>query len=261
MLWDDRPTPYDLRFRMLGTPVRVHPLFWLTMGLLGQNQFQMGFDFGFIWLAAGFFSVLLHELGHAIAIRRFGSPAAIVLLAFGGVAIPTYPAPRSRQRLLIALAGPFAGFAFLGLLALSAQIYPWDRPTVNALANGVRVALYAPLLYENLFFMNLVWNLLNLLPIYPFDGGRALRELLMLGGARRPDATTFRVSFVTALTLGIYGIITNLGGILPPVVADLIPWWARPGVIGTIFFLLLAYQSYQLFKAPPRGPRLYIDDE
>ena len=25
-------TPYDLRFRLLGIPVRVHPLFWVVIG-------------------------------------------------------------------------------------------------------------------------------------------------------------------------------------------------------------------------------------
>ena len=28
-------TPYDLRFRLLDIPVRVHPLFWLTAAMLG----------------------------------------------------------------------------------------------------------------------------------------------------------------------------------------------------------------------------------
>ena len=31
-------TPYDLRFRLLGIPVRVHPLFWLVMAVLGWQD-------------------------------------------------------------------------------------------------------------------------------------------------------------------------------------------------------------------------------
>ena len=32
-------TPYDLRFQLLGIPVRVHPLFWLVAAMLGwQNE-------------------------------------------------------------------------------------------------------------------------------------------------------------------------------------------------------------------------------
>ena len=28
-------TPYDLRFRLLGIPVRIHPMFWLVIGRAG----------------------------------------------------------------------------------------------------------------------------------------------------------------------------------------------------------------------------------
>ena len=35
MLGMPEPTAYDLRFRLLGIPVRVHPLFWIVMAVMG----------------------------------------------------------------------------------------------------------------------------------------------------------------------------------------------------------------------------------
>ena len=33
-------TPYDLRFRLLGIPVRVHPMFWLVSAVLGWQDHE-----------------------------------------------------------------------------------------------------------------------------------------------------------------------------------------------------------------------------
>ena len=35
MLSEPQPSPYDLHFRLFGTPVRVHPFFWLFSAILG----------------------------------------------------------------------------------------------------------------------------------------------------------------------------------------------------------------------------------
>ena len=31
-------TPYDLRFRFLGVPVRIHPIFWLVSVVMGWQD-------------------------------------------------------------------------------------------------------------------------------------------------------------------------------------------------------------------------------
>src|SRR5580765_3725125 len=128
-------TPWDVHFSVLGFPVRIHPLFWLVGILLGFNG---GKDAGIhllIWFVAFFSSILIHELGHALMIRRFGRPAHIVLYAMGGLAIEGRPSAgfgspwsfdsytgfQSRQRtpgeqILISAAGPGIQFLLLGVI-------------------------------------------------------------------------------------------------------------------------------------------------
>src|SRR5579872_1495033 len=74
-------TPYDLRWRMLGTDVRVHPFFWLFSAVLGWNEFSRpggGVGYLALWVGCVFVSVLLHEFGHVFMGRLFGADAHIV---------------------------------------------------------------------------------------------------------------------------------------------------------------------------------------
>jgi stage IV sporulation protein FB len=87
---DHQPTSFDVTFRLGRFPVRVHPLFWLSMALIGLPWFDRSLLLGLLWVACGFVSILVHELGHALAIRHYGSPASIQLIAFGGLATASY---------------------------------------------------------------------------------------------------------------------------------------------------------------------------
>src|SRR5215471_17040999 len=82
-------TPYDLNFRLFGFPVRIHPLFWLGTVLLGSNLLHQdnGLLFLAIWIVVVFVSILVHEFGHGLAYRRYGSHAHVILWMFGGLAV------------------------------------------------------------------------------------------------------------------------------------------------------------------------------
>src|SRR6266436_412360 len=86
-------TPWDLNFEILKFPVRIHPYFWLVgllLGLGATGEEDKGIQL-LIWFVALFTSILIHELGHALMIRRFGRDAHIVLHAIGGLAIEGRP--------------------------------------------------------------------------------------------------------------------------------------------------------------------------
>ena len=116
------PTRYDLRFSIGEIPVRVHPLFWLIALLLGSSGDLLTIP---VWIVVVFISILIHELGHALAFRFYGIRSQIVLHAMGGLTIPESTpwgtgwasvSLNPRQQIIISLAGPFAGFSFAVLI-------------------------------------------------------------------------------------------------------------------------------------------------
>jgi Zn-dependent protease len=80
-LAEPQPTAFDLRFQIFGFPVRVHPAFFLMPlilggGLLqGDNPGSTGVNF-LVLTAVFFVSILVHELGHALAMRFYGESAS-----------------------------------------------------------------------------------------------------------------------------------------------------------------------------------------
>src|SRR5262245_48041042 len=82
MLLEPPATPYDLRFQLFGTPVRVHPLFWLVSAILGWPFIEAGLIYLALWVFCSFLSILLHEFGHIWMGKLFGSDGYIVLYSF-----------------------------------------------------------------------------------------------------------------------------------------------------------------------------------
>ncbi|MDY3562083.1 site-2 protease family protein [Gemmata sp. JC673] len=239
MLVEPERTPYDLRFRAFGFPVRVHPWFWIGSALMGSQLLKAGPEFLLAWVAVVFVSLLVHELGHAIAFRRFGSHADIVLYAFYGLAIPTHEVYGRGRKIIISLAGPFAGFALCGLVYGSQQAFEWADPRRSVLVWFV---------YDRLFWVNIVWGVLNLLPVFPLDGGQVSRELCGRFWGPRGKRISLKISFGCALLMVAYSIfcVMDMRGAGAGFTA-LFPSWFPPGTVFTaILFGFLAYQSYQL---------------
>ena len=87
LLGEPNRTDFDLAFRCFGIPVRVHPGFWAIAAILslpaGREPLPvLGFAL------AIFLSILIHEMGHALAFRKCGIQSHVVLYHFGGLAVP-----------------------------------------------------------------------------------------------------------------------------------------------------------------------------
>ena len=107
-------TPYDLRFRLLGVPVRVHPLFWLTSAMLAGSRVSPTTSRSCsIWIGCVFVSILVHEYGHALMDKRFHGRRPSC--SRPGRALFSQRPRDPGQRLAVLLAGPGAGFLFCWL--------------------------------------------------------------------------------------------------------------------------------------------------
>lgn len=224
-------TPYDLSFNFLGFPCRVHPAFFVLPVLFGAGVGggDINAGVGILLMAVVFFvSILVHELGHALAFRYYGIASRVVLYWMGGLAIPDsggwgggrQKALTPDQQIVVSGAGPAAGLllalvAALVLVALgSTAKLGWAGPVPIPqfqIVEGSFLATYPALRLVLLMFVvvNIFLNLLNLLPVYPLDGGQISRQLLVKadpwGGVRNSVIVSIAVSALVALLAFKYG--------------------------------------------------------
>lgn len=168
-------------FTLAGIPVRVLWMFFIVAFLLGsgsQDPLLIA-----LWMGVLFVSILLHELGHAFACRAFGVQPAVVLHGFGGLTFGrSLPV---KQDLLVSLAGPAAGLSIgLPLWWVQANV----AITSPLVADLVSIAVW----------INVLWGVVNLLPLMPLDGGHATNALLSLIFRRDMTRPTRVISIVTA---------------------------------------------------------------
>ena len=70
------------KFQCMGFPVGVHWWFWLTMFLLGGGASGAPGQISVLFVLAAFLSVMVHELGHALAGKKYGAYPSIYLHGF-----------------------------------------------------------------------------------------------------------------------------------------------------------------------------------
>jgi Zn-dependent protease len=143
---------------------------------LGATAYWAGGVAGAVLVVA---SLLVHELGHAIAARRRGLGVGRITLSFVGGTSEVIGAVRdARDELVIAVAGPLASLAMaVGAAVLHVVIVE----TAGAGIPATVAALVA--------VANLALAALNAIPGLPLDGGRLLRAALWTITGRPEMAT------------------------------------------------------------------------
>ncbi|QDT08061.1 Peptidase family M50 [Rubripirellula lacrimiformis] len=234
MLQEPTPSPYDLRFRLLGFPVRIAWGFWVMAVVFGYSWVQSldgmlrELSPGIIpllvlWSICVFVSILIHELGHALAFRQNGIESSVVLYHFGGLAIPrsgrSFGSLRLKDDLWISLAGPlaqlFSAVVVIVLVKLSGyrldqfdtlyRMPEWLQQTIHADDGAVMISdsvgLYA--MVDFYLFPSIFWAILNLIPVLPLDGGRIASSLVQMRGGS--IETALWISVIAAGLAALYG--------------------------------------------------------
>lgn len=233
-----------LRFSLFGFPILIHWMFWLNTALMGG---ALGADSpeqlrGLIgWMIAVFLSILIHELGHAFAMRNFGDRrVGIVLYAFGGLAQGSRHLTR-REDVLITAAGP--GLQIIAGLIIGWSITLWRVPSQW---------LYQVL--DGFTVVSLFWALLNLVPVLPLDGGRLCAAFLGAGKMRQ----VLTISLVSACVLALLAFQNPLWVGLQNSVLNLLEVRAFTRVGGGLFALLvfgmLAWNNWKQLRNEPQIP-------
>ncbi|MBN1488913.1 MAG: hypothetical protein JXA69_03260, partial [Phycisphaerae bacterium] len=131
----------------------------ITTGLLTYVSFLylLGWQSAAVLLAL----IVIHEAGHALAMRSVGQPVRGIYFIpfFGGVAVAAAPHASETERGFVALMGPG-----LSLLSTAAFVLLWQ---------GTGEPLFA-----ELALVSAILNGLNLAPVLPLDGGQIVDAIL-----------------------------------------------------------------------------------
>jgi Zn-dependent protease len=259
-------TPYDVRFRLLGIPVRVHPLFWLVAIVMGWQDHNL--HMVALWVACVFLSILVHEYGHGLMARRFDGSPSILLWGLGGLCYSQPERMTPAQRLAVIICGPGAGFVLCGLVMLAASALFGITPAEHLQTMGAVLGLaeqshslafkfssafkfeteylMAHATYWYLVQINLKWGLVNLLPIWPLDGGQATQIVLSQFDRARGQRWSHIVSLLVS-------------GILVIMVIA----WSSDDLFLTVFFASFAMINFQILQSihQAQAMGLYQEDE
>lgn len=245
----DQPSdsPFDLKFRLFRVPVRVHPFFWLGAVFLGFDYLSAGFEYLLVWVACVFFSILLHEFGHVWMGHIFGTRGHILLQGLGGLAVGASAIHGRWKRIAVYLAGP--GIQLLFFAALFATLLVIDkRPVgfgqqyrnysavIEHLDQAGFTAARLPNMAERfmgtvaslveqpgwpnivqaavrmLLSINLWWAIINLIPIWPLDGGQIARELFTWHDPYKGTRNSLALSVAVGLVMTINALSAVMNG-------------------------------------------------
>lgn len=155
---------------------------------IGAYALAFGWQFG-VGLVVLLF---IHEMGHVLALRRYGVKAtAPIFIPFLGAFIGMKQLPKdAKMEAVVGLGGPVIG-------------------SLGALGAWFLYTLYGHLIFLVLTYIGVLLNLFNLLPFLPLDGGRAVgamsRWFWVVGGIGLLVLVVFWTSpiFLIILLLGL----------------------------------------------------------
>lgn len=230
-----------------GVQVRLHMFFLLfaafTLYLSRPDPAVASVEntlwLGMVSLAVLTASVLLHEWAHVMATLRLGGRVDEVVLGPLGGMTPLEWRGEPRRELAAILAGPLANllmcFALIPFLVIAANTNPLDLLSPLEPVN-LTIGSWSVLILKLAFWINWLLFLVNLLPAYPFDGGRALRAILIIAWPEsgRQNAALMvsllaRAAAIVLMVVAVFLAGVNTGAAVPP-------WFALAVLAIVLFF-------------------------
>lgn len=196
-------------------PISIHPLFWVTAILIGFLN-SMSLVGTFVWIFVILVSVLVHEMGHALTALSFGLQPRVELVALGGVTFHQGEKLPFFKQFLIVFNGPLFGFLLFVVAYFLLKV-----PSISTSIWGNMLTLF--------YWINLLWTVINLIPVMPLDGG----QLLRIGLEAVFGAKGFRYSLFIGMAIS--------------AVFSLFLFLFQHFLMGALFFLF-AFQSWDMFR-------------
>ena len=168
-----------------------------------------------ISVLALFASIIVHELGHAVAARRRGvGVERIDLYLFGGLTMMDREPETPGEDFTIAVAGPLATAAMIVVFIAADFALVGSHRLLDAIELQSDIHITPALLALSwLIPVNLLLLAFNLLPAVPLDGGRIVRAGVwrVTGERRRGTVAAARLGQLLALALGGFGLYLLIG--------------------------------------------------
>ena len=208
-----------IRFTLFGVRVSIHPTLWLTLAFLGGAFMISSVVELFsvlLFILSAFVVLLAHEMGHALVGRKLGGGQPYVYLAWlGGDCTNETARLTRRQGVAMTACGPLSS-ALVGVLAyvlLGSYVGDFGRATaysaqfVLGYMPAEAVMMHPPLAMFLFFFLIEVscwWTVLNLLPVFPLDGGQIMQGLM------KSPSRVHSISLGVALAVAALALVVHL---------------------------------------------------
>ena len=205
-----------VHFTLFGIPVYIRPSFWVVLAIFGGALSISSVEdliYPALFVIAGFIAILSHEMGHALVGRKLGGGQQTIMILAGPM-----------MTLLLGIISLWFTWNIVAPVMTSYNLNFWDLAI-----SPFTAALISPKLYilSCLIMIGEWWTILNLLPIYPLDGGQLIAQYI------RSPRKVFMTGFITAILIGLLSFQLFHGYFIP------------------IFMALFAYSNYREYKNAP----------